>query len=160
MIPLVYNPEIQRYHFGSEHPFFQDRYSDFLQVLKQQGYRKYFSVVSAEKSPLEDILSVHTPEYVTRLVDLEGKGSLTLDTPLPQGISEAGRLLVGHGLKAMELVMTKAPLAVTFGGTHHAGRDYGGGFCLFNDVAIIAQTLMDTWKLERIVILDLSLIHI
>jgi len=159
MIPLVYNPKIQRYHFGGEHPFFQDRYSDFVKVLKQQDYMKYFSIVSAEKASLEDILSVHTPEYVQKIVDLEGKGSLTLDTPLPMGISDAGRLLTGHGLKAMELVMTGTPLAVTFGGTHHAGRDYGGGFCLFNDVAIIAQTLMDTWKLERIVILDTDAHH-
>jgi len=159
MIPFVYNPQIQRYHFGSDHPFYQDRYSDFLTLLKTQGYEKYFSFISPSDATLEDILSIHTPEYVERLIALEGRGSLTLDTPLPAGIIDAGRLLVGHGLKAMDLVMNETPLALTFGGTHHAGRDYGGGFCLFNDVAIIAQTLIDSYEIEKILILDTDAHH-
>lgn len=159
MIPFVYNPQIQRYYFGSEHPLSQDRYGDFVALLKTQGYEKYFSFISPSSATMKDILSIHTPGYMEKVTALEGKGRLTPDTPLPAGIIEAGRLLVGHGLKAMELVMNKAPLALTFGGTHHAGRDYGGGFCLFNDVAIIAQRLIDVYNMERILILDTDAHH-
>jgi len=159
MIPFVYNPKIQEYYFGRDHPFSQDRYSDFLTLLKDQGYQQYFSFISSASAQQEDILSIHTPKYIKKLITLEGKGSLTPDTPLPAGIIDAGRLLVGHGLKAMDLVMNNTPLALTFGGTHHAGRDYGGGFCLFNDVAIIAQRLIDFYDIERILILDTDAHH-
>lgn len=159
MIPFVYNPQIQTYYFGSTHPFSQDRYSDFMTLLKTQGYEKYFSCISPVDATQEDILSIHTIEYVKKIRSLEGTGSLTQDTPLPAGIIEAAKLLLGHGLKAMELVMNKTPRALTFGGTHHAGRDYGGGFCLFNDVAIIAQRLIDTYNMEKILILDTDAHH-
>ena len=137
----------------------QDRYSDFVTLLKAQGYEKYVSFISSVGATQKDVLSIHTSEYVKKLISLEGRGSLTPDTPLPAGIIEAARILVGHGLKAMELVMTETPLALTFGGTHHAGRDYGGGFCLFNDVAIIAQRLIDSYDIEKILILDTDAHH-
>jgi acetoin utilization protein AcuC len=159
MIPLIYTPHIDQYHFGTEHPFYQERYSDFVKLLKGQGYGEYFSFVPPTSAHWEDILSVHTARYVERIKSLEGMGRLTLDTPLLPGIIEAGRLLMGHGLKAMEMVMAGNPVAVTFGGTHHAGRDYGGGFCLFNDVAIIAQKLINLYGLERILILDIDAHH-
>ena len=40
------------------------------------------------------------------------------------------------------------------GGLHHAGRDYGGGFCVFNDVAICTMALLRKFQYERVLILD------
>ena len=40
------------------------------------------------------------------------------------------------------------------GGLHHAGRDYGGGFCVFNDVAVCAEAMLRRKGLERIMIFD------
>ncbi len=39
-------------------------------------------------------------------------------------------------------------------GLHHAGRGYGGGFCVFNDVAVCAQSLIERHGLGRVLILD------
>ncbi len=40
------------------------------------------------------------------------------------------------------------------GGLHHAQRNYGEGFCVYNDVAFCGLYLMKTYELERILILD------
>nr|HDO81004.1 histone deacetylase [Candidatus Bathyarchaeota archaeon] len=39
-------------------------------------------------------------------------------------------------------------------GMHHAGIDYGGGFCIFNDVAVCAKMLLEDYGFKRILILD------
>jgi acetoin utilization protein AcuC len=40
------------------------------------------------------------------------------------------------------------------GGHHHAGEDYGGGFCLFNDVAVLVESLKAKHGVDRFLILD------
>ena len=42
------------------------------------------------------------------------------------------------------------------GGTHHAHRDFGSGFCVFNDLAVAALTLLEERRAERIAILDVD----
>ena len=40
------------------------------------------------------------------------------------------------------------------GGLHHAGRDFGEGFCVFNDVAVCAKALLERYGLKRVMIFD------
>ena len=42
------------------------------------------------------------------------------------------------------------------GGTHHAFRDYGSGFTIFNDLAISAMSLIKKNKIDRVMIIDLD----
>jgi len=45
------------------------------------------------------------------------------------------------------------------GGFHHAFADHGEGFCLLNDVAIAAATLIEAQEVDRILIVDLDVHH-
>jgi acetoin utilization protein AcuC len=65
-------------------------------------------------------------------------------------------LLVGGAIKAGKAIYeAKADRAVALGGGyHHAGRNYGGGFCLFNDVAVLTEFLREVYAVKRILILD------
>jgi Deacetylases, including yeast histone deacetylase and acetoin utilization protein len=106
----------------------------------------------------EDLLLVHTPDYIDRFTH----GELTRDEvrrlgfPWSQalversyraasGTVEAARHAVRHGL-AMNLA----------GGTHHAFADHGEGFCVFNDVAIAIRALQRDGAIERAAIIDLD----
>ncbi|KAL7535589.1 hypothetical protein ACHAWF_005210 [Thalassiosira exigua] len=42
------------------------------------------------------------------------------------------------------------------GGTHHAFKDYGEGFCIFSDIAVAANVLLQRYSLKRILIIDLD----
>jgi acetoin utilization protein AcuC len=80
---------------------------------------------------------------------------LSPDTPVTSGIVKAARYIVGGGLKAAKLVTEGYWLVDSIGGgLHHAGRDYGGGFCVFNDVAICAMALLRKFEFDRVLIFD------
>jgi len=74
----------------------------------------------------------------------------------PGRIEEAARLVVGEAKKACDLVQAgEYPKVVALGGgLHHAKRNFGEGFCLYNDVAFCGVYLQQRYKLERILILD------
>ena len=42
------------------------------------------------------------------------------------------------------------------GGTHHAFRDRGEGFCVFNDIAVSSRAAMEEFGIERILVIDLD----
>ena len=65
-------------------------------------------------------------------------------------------LIVGGSLLAASYVCKgKLKRGISLGGgLHHAGKNYGGGFCLFNDVAITAQYIRKKFHFKKILILD------
>jgi acetoin utilization protein AcuC len=78
-----------------------------------------------------------------------------MDTPVTRGAEAAQRLIAGSDLQAIKLLLDGGhETAHTFGGFHHAGPDYGEGFCIYNDVAIAAKALVERHGLKRVMILD------
>jgi acetoin utilization deacetylase AcuC-like enzyme len=79
-------------------------------------------------------------------------------TPLVEGSYAAGRAAVDVALTAADLVTDGAPAtyALTRPPGHHAGRDYFGGFCLFNHAAVVARSLSAG---GRVAVLDLDVHH-
>jgi acetoin utilization protein AcuC len=112
-----------------------------------------------EPQPADDeLLELIHPEAYIREVERRSENYIPLsgDTPLSPSIVAAARLIVGGSVMAGELVATgTAEIGDGVGGgLHHAGRRYGGGFCVFNDVAVCAQSLIERHGLERVLILD------
>ena len=64
-------------------------------------------------------------------------------------MAERARRSVGATLAAARVAMAEGLAANLAGGTHHAYADKGGGFCVFNDVAVTARTLQADWALEH-----------
>jgi len=112
-----------------------------------------FEIRTPEPAPEEMILRAHHRSYYEKLLKLEKRGGhLTIDTTVMPGSIRAAAMISGASLAAVRAASEKGT-AVTFGGLHHAGYDYGGGFCLINDVAVAAADLLET-GFSRILILD------
>ena len=158
-VAILYHPDLIHYDFGLGHPFRGDRFPRFMNLLRAKGIlnRDDVELHEPEAAGDEDLQLIHSSAYI-RMVEVmaERRIPLSADTPLNPGIVRAGRLIVGSALKAGELVAggRYRVAEVVGGGLHHAGRDYGGGFCIFNDVAICAQNLMERRGLSRILIFD------
>jgi acetoin utilization protein AcuC len=157
-IGIVYHEKISEYDFGPGHPFRGNRFKKYMDLLEEKGilYKEGIEIIKQEPATDEELQLIHPHEYLRKVRQLANLYSmLTPDTPLSPSIANAARLIVGGGLKAAELVSNGYNLVDSIGGgLHHAGPDYGGGFCVYNDVAICAKTLIEKYGFERVLIFD------
>lgn len=153
---IYYSPAMGRVDFGPGHPFRGSRFADFIRLLKELGVDREIDIVEPRPAVEGDIELVHSAMYIAHVKEVEGyEGALSIDTPVPRGMVEAVKLVVGAALEAGgALAKGERTLAMTFGGFHHAGRDSGEGFCVFNDVAIAAQAFLNKHGMKRVMVID------
>lgn len=153
--PLFYHRDYAGYDFGANHPFRGDRFENFITELRERFPQVYKSleIVTPEPAPLETIQMVHTPQYIERVKLLEKRrGFLSPDTQVLPGSVDAALLIAGGSIAAARGALERG-LALGFGGLHHAGPNYGEGFCIFNDVAAAAAVLLEG-HVDRVMIID------
>ena len=138
-----------------------DRYqllADKLQSMDDEG------LISWQMSRLasrEEVQLVHQEDYVQRFLNhqlLEKEIRRIGLRPWKDTIVERTLRLTGGALQAMEKVLNgDSQIAGNMaGGTHHAFRDEGSGYCIFNDLAICAEKALLENHIKRILILDLD----
>jgi acetoin utilization deacetylase AcuC-like enzyme len=116
---------------------------------------------SCQPATREDMTAVHDPAYLKRVENISAKGGgyLNLDTALNKDSWEAATLASGAAIGAVESALTgTSAFAIARPPGHHAGRDYGMGFCLLNNAAIAAEYARGR-GVERIAILDWDVHH-
>lgn len=107
----------------------------------------------------DEILTVHCPLYFDRFSggQLSEAEIRRIGFPWSQLLVDRTLATVGGTLSAMfEAWRSKSISGVLAGGTHHAYRDFGSGFCCLNDIAVAAAVAMNQFNLERILVLDLD----
>jgi len=105
------------------------------------------------------LLLVHDPVYVQKVVNgtLEPKEQREIGFPWTSGMVERSRRSVGATIAACESAMRDGFAVNLAGGTHHAYRDKGSGFCVFNDAAVAARVMQRQWQEDlAVVIIDLD----
>ena len=149
---LIHAPETLRYTLRHDHPFKAIRPEASKSLLEFAGLLDPDALRPARPATLEEILSIHARSYVTRVMiasrgdvvpDALEYGIGTGDTPIFAGMHEATAAVVGATLEAAELVGrgdVKRSLNLS-GGLHHAHRDKGSGFCVYNDLSIAIKRL-------------------
>ena len=76
--------------------------------------------------------------------------------PWSETLMRRSRATVGGALAAARAALSHGVSGQLAGGTHHAHRDFGAGFCVFNDLAVTALALLAEGAVERIAVLDLD----
>jgi acetoin utilization deacetylase AcuC-like enzyme len=106
----------------------------------------------------EDLLLVHTPDYVDRFTT----GALTRDEerrlgfPWSAPLVERSYRAAGGTLEAAVCALDDGIAMNLAGGTHHAFPSHGEGFCVFNDVAVAVRALQRDGRISRAAIVDLD----
>lgn len=107
----------------------------------------------------EDLLLVHTPKYIKKVMS----GSLSsvelqaLELPFSLDLVRFFLLMTGGTIQTVEEAL-KTGLAVHLGGGfHHAFPGHGEGFCLFNDIAVAIEKMKKTGKINRALVVDCDL---
>jgi acetoin utilization protein AcuC len=123
-------------------------------------------VVTAASSAAgrETIERFHAPEYVERVIAASREGSGYLDygdTPAFPGCYEVASHLVGAALEgARRVISGEARRSFQpIGGLHHARRGAAAGFCVFNDLGVLIETLRAEHGVRRIAYVDIDVHH-
>ena len=107
---------------------------------------------------LDDLLLVHTPDYIQRFTH----GTLTPDEerrlgfPWSEALVERAYRAAGGTREAARAALDRGIAMNLAGGTHHAFASHGEGFCVFNDVAIAIRALQRDRLIERAAVIDLD----
>ena len=110
------------------------------------------------RASLDDLLRVHTHEYVMQVTDgtLSPERQRRIGLPWsPQFVERAWRVVRGT-VEAADAALTRGVAMNLAGGTHHAFPDRGEGFCTFNDVAVAVRRLQALQRIRRAIIIDLD----
>jgi acetoin utilization protein AcuC len=156
---IVYDEKYAQYDLGEGHPFRGDRFTNTIKYFTDQGLFKHPDITMIQPKPAhkEDLLRVHDAEYVNYIHRLAAQSRpYDIETPVTPQILQAIMHMIGGAITAGKTVQegtTNHAVAIG-GGFHHAGRDYGGGFCLFNDIAITIEYLRTNHNLKRALIID------
>jgi acetoin utilization deacetylase AcuC-like enzyme len=112
----------------------------------------------------EQLLRVHSPEYLARLQELSADrgGETGIGTPIGPGGYEIAALAAGGTITAVDAVLdgtVSNAYALVRPCGHHAQRDHGMGFCVLGNAAIAAAHARQTRQLDRVAIVDWDVHH-
>lgn len=117
--------------------------------------------VEPEPADDESLLRVHDAEYLRKIRedDFDLRERWQLEVPFSAELAAAMRLCCGGTVLTARRALRDGVAAHLGGGFHHAFPDHGEGFCLLNDVAVAAATLLADGTVARAAVVDLDVHH-
>ena len=160
-----YDPATLRHEPSSDHPESPKRIDAVMEAVRTLERQGRLSVQAPRPATDEDVLRVHTPQYLKLVRDEIGAGRRALstgDTEVSSGSLGAALAAAGTVVSAVDAVLSgraaNAFCAVRPPG-HHASQARGMGFCIFNNIAIGARYAARRYGVERILIADWDVHH-
>src|SRR3954454_19266565 len=125
-------------------------------TLLRRRVEDLVTVRESEPVPWEWLAAVHDADLLERIRTgtLSLREQRGLGLPWSEVLVERGRRSVGGTLAAARRAL-RCGIGMTLGGgTHHAGRDFARGYCLFNDVAVSVAQLRAEGLARRVLVVD------
>lgn len=152
---LFYSP----YYFadiGEGHVFPIRKFELVRDVLVEEGTLLPEEIVEPEPARVDDLLLVHTEDYITRLIGgtLTAKEIRKLGLPWSESLVRRSLHAISGTINASRSALRDSVASNLAGGTHHAYPDRGEGFCVLNDVAVAVRVLQREGLAKRFLIVD------
>jgi acetoin utilization deacetylase AcuC-like enzyme len=139
-----------------DHRFPLDKYRRLrLAIMKKQVVPERNLLVAAPATDGQ-IRSAHSADYQQRVVrgELSEREIRRIGFPWSPDLVERSRRSIGGTIAACSAALQEGVSVNLAGGTHHAHRDFGSGYCLLNDCAIAVRVMQAEDLAHRIVIID------
>ncbi len=139
-----------------EHRFPMPKYSRLRERVVAEGVIRTENLLVPEAATDEQILRAHDAEYLEKVKTgtLTTKEIRRIGFPWTPEMVERSRRSSGATIAACRTALVEGIAVNLAGGTHHAFRDHGEGYCVFNDSAIAARAMQAEGRARRLVVLD------
>ncbi|MEZ7008210.1 histone deacetylase [Aeromonas sp. S13(2024)] len=151
---IFYHPLYSSLTLPERHRFPLAKYQGLFERLQVQGY----PLGEAPSATREQICRIHDADYVAAALNgqLADRAIRKIGFPWSPMLMERTLRSVGATVAASRHALEQGCGLQISGGYHHAHRDHGSGFCLFNDLVIAAQVCLDEGHCEQVLIVDLD----
>lgn len=138
------------------HRFPMEKYSRLREALLASGEFSADDFHLPDAASDEQLARAHDPAYIAAVSggQLSEKAQKAIGFPWSTGMVERSRRSAGATIAACRAALTDGVAANLAGGTHHAFRDRGEGFCVFNDAAVAARAMQAEGRAGRVLIVD------
>lgn len=138
------------------HKFPMEKYTLLRQRLLAEGVVRPEDLRVPERASDAQLVRAHDADYVRRVTTgtLSEPEIRRIGFPWSPAMVERSRRSAGATIEACRAAWEDGVAVNLAGGTHHAFRDRGEGFCVFNDAAVAARATQADGRARRIVILD------
>ncbi|MGE3511509.1 MAG: histone deacetylase [Vicinamibacterales bacterium] len=138
------------------HRFPMRKYSRLRERLRDESILRSEDFLLAPRASWDELRLVHAPDYVAAVAEgtLSTEMQRRIGFPWSPQMVERSRRSVGATIAAARAALEDGVSANLAGGTHHAFRDRGEGFCVFNDVAVGACVLLQQQLVRQVVVID------
>ncbi len=154
-LPLIYHEDYSP-DFPPDHRFPMDKFRLLRDHLIDTGLTTDAQLFRPHVCPTDILALAHDPGYIIRYMEgaLSREDQRRLGLPWTEDLARRTVRAVGGSLLTAELALQHGLACHLAGGTHHAHFDYPAGFCIFNDLAIISQYLLQSGRVDRVLIFD------
>jgi len=140
------------------HRFVGTKFSDLYNFIKNSNLYTNLTIHQSKSAPINDVQVVHNRNYVMSVKEgnLSRDQERRINLPWSEKLAKRSFLAIQGTLQTSQLALDYGIACHLAGGTHHAFKDCGSGFCVFNDLAYASITLLNQKKINKILILDLD----
>ena len=140
------------------HRFVGTKFSDLYNFIKNSNLYTNLTIHQSKSAPINGIQVVHNRDYVMSVKEgnLSRDQERRINLPWSEKLAKRSFLAIQGTLQTSQLALDYGIACHLAGGTHHAFKDCGSGFCVFNDLAYASITLLNQEKINKILILDLD----
>lgn len=162
---IVFDPFLRLHNPGAGHPEHAARLGAILDHLRFTGTFDLLTPVTPRTAADDELALGHGREYIelVKREVLAGRGELsTGDTSISEHSFECASRAAGCALAGVDAVLSRSVSSVFCAVRppgHHAERNRGMGFCLFNNVAVAARYAQHRYGVERVLIADWDVHH-
>jgi acetoin utilization deacetylase AcuC-like enzyme len=149
------------YHEGydlrlGEHVFQSQKFRMVRDLVLAERIAEPADILSPEPATDEDVLRVHTREWVDKIQHdtLSASERMRLEIPHSEAVVRGFWLAAGGSILAARCALKDGFGFNIGGGFHHAFPGHGEGFCMIHDVAIAIRRLQSDGALRKVLIVD------
>ncbi|MEW6070183.1 MAG: histone deacetylase [Candidatus Thermoplasmatota archaeon] len=148
---IIYHQAYLKHILSFGHPEGPERLVSIVKKLKEENL--WNNIIEPKEAKIEELRKVHDIDYIDAV---KNQGFIGFEAPVHKDTFDIASLAAGGAILAsIETYTKKEPsFALVRPPGHHAGKDYGGGFCYFNNIAIATRALD-----KRAAIIDIDLHH-